>query len=123
MNLKFYAEEVCYSEALDGEIIQLVFQEFPDPDIEIDYTQKDVKLPESIKHITFSANYEFPPYTISVSWYDGVEEDGGELIKKIELTDNVLKLLLENNFNFEVEFQTDDITLKNIEQFLLSENS
>jgi hypothetical protein len=121
MHLKFHAEEVCYSEALGGDIIQVSFQEKPDP--EIDYGKKNHLLPPPIKYIGFSACYEFPPFTTSVDWCDGENDDGGELIKKIELTETSLKLVLENNYSFEVNFKTDDITFQNIKSFLLGAKS
>ena len=117
MHLVFYAEEVNYAEALDGDIIQASFQEKPDP--EIDYSKKNSPLPPPIKYVGFSSNYEFPPFSTSVDWCDGEDDDGGELIKKIELTKTTLKLVLENNFSFDISFNTDDETFQNIKSFLL----
>ncbi|WP_057831331.1 hypothetical protein [Colwellia sp. TT2012] len=116
MHLEFYAQEVHYAEALGGDIIQVSFQEYPDP--EVDYNKSDFQLPPSVKRIFFSANYEFPPCATHVDWCDGEEEDGGELIKEIELTNRSLKMTLKNNYSFNVSFKTDDITFQKIKCFL-----
>jgi len=121
MHIVFNAQEVDYREALGGDIIQVSFKEYPDP--EVDYSKKNWKLPPPVKSVDFSVNYEFPPYTTVVNWCDGEEEDGGELIKEIELTETLMRLVLENKFSFEVSFKTDDITFIKIKKFLLSVNN
>jgi len=121
LHLVFNAEEVCYSEALGGDIIQVSFQETPDP--EMDYSKKKLTLPPPVKYIGFSACYEFPPFSISVEWCDGEDDYGGESIRNLELTETKLNLILENNYRFEVSFKTDDITFQNIKSFLLSTKS
>jgi hypothetical protein len=121
MHIVFNAREVDYSEALGGDIIQVLFQEYPDP--EVDYSKKNWKLPPPVKSVGFSANYEFPPYKIVVNWCDGEEEDGGESIKEIDITETNLRLVLENNVSFEISFKTDDITFIKIKKFLLGVSS
>ncbi|WP_299667865.1 hypothetical protein [uncultured Psychromonas sp.] len=116
MHLEFYAQEVYYAGEPDGDIINVSFQEYPDP--EIDYTKKKFDLPPSVKGIFFSVNYEFPPSQIKVDWCDGEEESGGELIIDIELTKTSLKIVLSNNYSFNVSFETDDVTFQNIKSFL-----
>ena len=121
MHIVFNAQEVDYSEALGGDIIQVSFQEYPDP--EIDYSKRNWKLPPPVKSVVFSANYEFPPYTTVVNWCDGEEDDGGESIKEIEITETYLRLVLENNVSFDISFKTDDITFIKIKRFLLGVNN
>ena len=117
MHLEFYAQEVYYADALDGGIINVSFQEYPDP--EIDYSKRDFDLPPSVKGVFFSANNEFPPCETHVEWSDGEEEeDGGESIKEIELTKTSLKMVLNNNYSFNINFETDDITYQKIKSFL-----
>ena len=116
MHLEFYAKEVHYCEALDGDLINVSFREHPDP--EVDYSKKNFQFPPPVKGVFFSANYEFPPYTTYVDWCNGNEEDGGESIKEIELTKTSLKMVLKNNFSFNIGFETDDLTFKNIKSFL-----
>lgn len=52
MHLKFYAQEVDYCEALGGDIINVSFQEFPDP--EFVYSKKNFQLPPLMKGVFFS---------------------------------------------------------------------
>jgi hypothetical protein len=115
MNLLFHAKEVTYSEALGGDIVQVSFQEEPDPDI--DYGKKGAPLPPVIKYVLISANYEFSGIK-HVEWCDGEEFDGGQSIRKVEITKTRLKLVVVNGFNFEVTFNTDEITFQKIVAFL-----
>jgi hypothetical protein len=118
MNLQFFAQEVSYSEALDGEIVQVIFQEEPDP--EIDYSKKKIPLLPPIKYVMFSASYEFPPYEINVEWCDGKDYDGMKLIKEVVVSKTELKVVLEDGSRINIEFNTDRITFGNIKRFLLS---
>ena len=95
MHIVFNAQEVDYREAIGGDIIQVSFQEHPDP--KVDYSKKNWKLHPPIKSVSFSANYEFPPCSTVVDWCDGEEDDGRESIKEIELS-NILLLKRSNNF-------------------------
>lgn len=117
MNLEFYAQEVYYADALDGGIINVSFQEYPDP--EIDYNKKNFKLPVSVKGVFFSKNNELSFESIMVDWCDGEEENGGELIKDIKLTKTSLKIALNNNEIFNISFEIDDETFQNIKLFFL----
>ncbi len=115
MNLEFEAEETDYNEAIDGDIVQVHFQEYPDPDI--DYGKKNAPLPPPIKSLGFSANYEFGS-DIEVSWCDGEEDYGGLAIKNIDLSINNISVLLEDDTLIKVKFSTDKITYKKIHHFL-----
>ena len=94
MYLEFEAQEVDYIEALDGDIVQVNFQEYPDPDE--DYGKKNAPLPPPIKSLGFSANYEFGS-DIQVEWCDGEEYDGGMAIKNLDLSKQEIIVLLEND--------------------------
>ena len=120
MNLEFHAKEVIYSEALGGDIVQVSFQEEPDPDI--DYSKRGAPLPPAIKNVMISAHYEFSGEK-HVEWCDGKECDGGQLIRYIEITKTQLKLVVENGFRFDVSFNTDEITFKKMTLFLLGDNT
>jgi len=115
MHLEFYAQEVYYAA---GDIINLSFQEFPDP--EIDYSKRDFELLASVKGVFFSINQALPSSEISVSWCDGEEERDDELIKEIELTETSLKMVLKSNDSFSVDFATDAATFENIKSLLLA---
>ncbi len=119
MDLKFDAQEVTYTEALDGDLVQLIFQEEPDP--EFDYSKENQPIPPLTKYVMISANYEFPPCDATVEWSDGDDYDGMKLIKDIELTKARIKMVLENGCQIDVRYKTDDITFNNIKKFLLSD--
>jgi hypothetical protein len=66
-NIKFIASEVEYTEALDGEIVQLSFDEDPDQD----------PFNRTKYYFMISQNYEFPGKP-SMEWHDGKTDNGGE---------------------------------------------
>jgi len=116
MHLIFHAQEVYYAEGRDGDIINLSFQEFPDP--EIDYANNHFELPPSVKGVFFSVNYELPSSDIFVSWCDGEEERDDELIEAITLTETSLTMILKSGASFNVSFATDAVTFENIKSLL-----
>jgi len=118
MHLVFNAQEVYYAEGRDGAIINLSFQEFPDP--EIDYGNSQFELPPSVKGVFFSVNHELPSSNIYVSWCDGEEEWDDQLIKDIELTETSLKMVLTSDARFDISFATDAATFANIKSLLIS---
>ena len=95
-------------------LYKYLFNKSPD----IDYGKKGAPLPPAIKNIMISANYEFSGKK-HVEWCDGEEFDGGQSIRKVEITKTRLKLVVVNGFNFEVTFNTNDITFQKIVAFLL----
>ncbi len=109
MKIKFNAEEVNYSEAIDGDIIQVSFDE----------KESDDLIENPYKCVSISINYEFPPYEPTIEWCDGSEFNGGLKIKSYNLTEDSFKLFLEENVSFDISFKTDQKTLKNIETFFL----
>jgi len=116
MHLIFNSQEVSYSEALGGDIVQVTFQEKPDP--EYDYSKNNAPLPPLMKYIMISVNYEFSSAK-TVEWSDGDDFDGGGTIKELTLTKSLLKLNLANGFSCEVSFTVNEATFKNIKSFLL----
>ncbi|OEU52443.1 MAG: hypothetical protein BA871_08875 [Desulfuromonadales bacterium C00003096] len=109
MKIKFNAKEVEYSEAIDGEIIQISFGENDSDDI----------LENPYNYITISVNYEFPPIEPTIEWCDGVEFTGGNDIKSYAITNDSFQLDLSDNVSFDISFKTNEEKLKNIEAFLL----
>ena len=91
-NIRFKASEVTYNEAIDGEIVQVSFDEDPDSD----------PLDRTKCYIMISQNYEFPgPPT--VEWHDGEHYDGGSEILSCRFTDNFFELTTTNGVKFRVE--------------------
>ena len=119
MNIKFIAEDVSYNEALGADIVQIGFYEYCDD--EVDYSKRNAPLPPPIKGITISANYEFPPYDLEVEWCDEEGYDGGCKIKELDLTEKSIRVVLDNQIGFDIEFNTDKVTYKNIRDFLLKQ--
>lgn len=110
LRLAFYAEVVECNEAIDGELVQVTFQEKPDEEQD----GLNFQTVPAIKSVTFSINYEFPPAAVAFEWCDGKEFDGGCSIRLVELTDNALIVELCNGNTFEVRFNTDQLNLKKI---------
>ena len=110
MHLNFTAKSTSYAEALGGDIIQLTFEE---------YESEDIYNPTAL-YLLISINYEFPPFTPSVEWFDGNEENGGAEILNYKIINNSLQLWLNNNLSFDISFSVNEETFKNIEEFLLS---
>lgn len=118
MLLVFYAQQVDYSEALGGDIVNVSFQEKPDDDI--DYGKSGAPTPPLMKYVLISAYYEESSAKI-VEWCDEEEFDRSESIEQIELSRTLMKLTLKNGVRCEVSFRTDDITFHRIKSFLLDD--
>lgn len=98
MNLRFKAEDVTYLDAIDGEIVQISFNEKKDDD----------RFNSKTKYLIFSVSYEFEPIEPSIEWFDGNECDGGSEVTKYSFTKNSLKVWLENGLSFDVSYLIDD---------------
>ena len=109
MHINFTSKTTSYNEALDGDIIQVYFEE--------DET-KDAFNQTSL-YLSLSVNYDFPPFTPSIGWFDGNEENGGAEILNYKINKNSFQLWLNNNLSFDISFTTNEKTFRNIEAFLL----
>ena len=110
MEIKFKAQKVTYNEALDGEIINASFYQQDSEDF----------FEKPSKYLSVSINYEFPPAKPSTEWFDGDKFDGGLDIITYSLEKNSLRIVLQNNMVFDISFDTDENTYKNIYEFLSS---
>ena len=117
MHLAFYAKVVTYDEAIDGEIVSVSFQEEED-DPNLDCTSVDSLYDNPVKGIWISAASEFEDFVADVEWCDGKDYDGKYDVSDYILTKNKLELTLIDGSQFEIDFSTDDNTLKEIEAFL-----
>ena len=108
MHIEFTANDVSYNEALGGDIVQIYLEE----------DGNDDSFNPSKYYIHISANYEFPPFTAKVDWFDGNEEDGGIGIANYKISKNSLQLWLDNGMSFCVNFDTEKNTFSSIKDFL-----
>ncbi len=94
MHIEFTANDVSYNEALDGDIVQVNFEEDSDDD----------SFNPSKYYVNISVNYEFPPCTPSVEWFDGNESSGGANIVNYNMKKNLLQLWLDNEMSFNINY-------------------
>ena len=105
-NINFIASEVEYTEAIDGEIIQLSFDKDPDQD----------PLDRNKCYFMVSWNYEFPGKP-TVEWHDGKTDDGGAEFLNYKLTKNLFELITINNIKFKTQHNCKEETFVQIENF------
>ena len=110
MHIKFAANNVSYNEAIDGEIVQVVFDE----DTDNDSTEI------SKYYLLISVNYEFGSNLPSIEWFDGNECNGGASITNYRIDRSLLQISLDNSLSFDIAFSTEEQMYKNIESFLSS---
>jgi hypothetical protein len=108
MKIKFEAQKVSYSEALDRDIIQISFEQKDSDDL----------IDNPYKYLMISVNYEFPPCTPTVEWCDGEDFNGGSEIENYQMNENSLQLNLKDNVSFDISFNTDLKTIEDIKNFL-----
>ena len=108
--IQFTASEVEYNEAIDGEIVQISFDEDPNKD----------PFNGNKCNVSISQNYEFPGKP-TIEWHDGENDDGGAEIKHYELTDNILKVQTNAGISFKVHHHCSSKVLKLIKSFLQRE--
>lgn len=111
MNLEFEAKSVSYEEALDGDIVQVHFEENPDDD----------PLNPTSCSLCLSINYEFPPTSIDCEWCDGNDYDGGAEAIEYSISHGEFVVWLNNGMRIKVNFATDTSCIKKIERLLRKE--
>jgi len=109
-HITFVANEVSYLDALDGDIVQLSFDEDPDQD-----PFHRIKCELSI-----SQNYEFPGKP-TVEWHDGEDYDGGVEVRRYRLTQNLFELETIDGPTFTIQHRCPHETYVQIERFLQRE--
>jgi len=108
--IQFTALEVEYNEAIDGEIVQISFDEDPDQD---PFNRKKC-------YVSISQNYEFPGKP-TIEWHDGESDDGGAEIKDYELTDSIFNLQTNAGVTFNIQYHGNSKVLKMIKSFFKRE--
>lgn len=111
MNFEFTAKSVSYEEALDGDIVQVSFEENPDD---------DPLNPKSCS-LYLAINYEFPPCHIDFSWCDGNDYDGGAKAIKYSISNSEFIVWLDNESRIKVNFSTNASCYKKIASLLHNE--
>lgn len=107
MNISFIAKEVEYTEALDGDIIQISFDEDPSGD----------PFNKTTSCIVIQQNYEFPN-GLSFQWNDGNNNEGASDIFSYVITNEVLELKTTDGLYFKIKHNCKKETLKQIVEFL-----
>ena len=108
MDIEFTAKYVDYVEALDGDIVQVVFSQ----DRDEDYCNR-TKL-----YLLLSSNYEFGSSTPYAEWYDGEEENGGERVTGYILDRAEVTIRLKNGHVFKIKHQAEESVYNKIESYL-----
>ncbi len=108
MHIKFTAQDISFTEAIGGDIVQVSFEEDGEDD--------PIKPSKYYFHI--SVNYEFPPIIPSIEWFDGKESDGGANILNYKLNRNSLQLWLDNSTSFDINFEIEDTLFNSINKFI-----
>jgi hypothetical protein len=108
--VQFTASEVEYNEAIDGEIVQIIFDEDPDQD---PFNRKK-------RFVLISHSYEFPGKP-TVEWHDGECDDGGAEIKSYKLTSKDFVLKTNAGVMFKVQHHGHNEVLRKIKAFFQRE--
>ena len=109
MRIKFKAQDVSYSEALGGDIIQVSFAEKDSDDLHVN----------PYKYLLISVNYEFPPSIPKVEWCDGNDFNGGAKIVSYVFSKESLQMTITGGIGFDISFEADKNTINSIDKFLL----
>ncbi len=109
-DINFIASEVEYTEAIDGEIVQVSFDEDPDQD----------PFNRSKCYLLISQNYEFHGKP-SVEWHDGKTDGGGAEVVSYKFTKTFLELMTDNHLKFKIEHSCSEGKFILIQKFLYRE--
>ena len=107
MNINFKAIEATYNEAIDGEIIQISFDEDSSED----------PFNRTKRYICISQNYEFRNEP-TLEWHDGKDYGGGAGVQNYNLTKDLFELETTDGLNFKIEHNCSNKVLVQIQEFL-----
>ncbi len=108
--INFTAKEVDYGEALDGEIVQISFDEDPTED----------PMSRTTCYFMISQNYEFPDNP-TLEWHNGIDYDGGSEIIDYTFTKEIFEVNLKNGLSFKIHHHCSKSVFIKIQAFLESE--
>lgn len=95
MTLAFKSKYVNCADAIEGEILQVIFDTIPP-----DQDQEDRCSP----YVCLSRNFEFPG-TATVEWHDGSDYNGGAEIVSMTLGSNRVRITLDRPLTIDVAFR------------------
>jgi hypothetical protein len=111
MHISFIANNVTYNEAIDGEIVQALFEENSE-------TELDDPFDASKLYLLVSINYEISPFSPEIEWSDGHEFSGGAKVLNFMLNRESFQVWLDNGMSFDIQHKADQKTFKQIQHFL-----
>ena len=109
--ITFKANDVTYNEAIDGEIIQVCFDEDPDQD----------PFKRNKCYLMISQNYEFGRDEPTIEWHDGNEDDGGTKVFSYSLNESLFELTTNDGVMFNIQHSCEKEILIKIQEFLKHE--
>jgi hypothetical protein len=108
MKITFKANDVTYTEAIDGEIIQICFDEDSDQD----------PLNRNKCYLMISQNYEFNHDEPTIEWHDGNKDGGGSEVFSYSLNEKSFELTTNDGLIFSIQHRCEKDVLTKIQQFL-----
>ena len=110
MNLSFQALYVNCSNAMDGEIQQVIFDTIrDDPDAE-EYIRKS-------PYVLISRNFEFSGES-TIEWHDGNDDEGGASISSVLLESKRIFVILDKQGTIEITFHLNDKQFEELKKHL-----
>ena len=118
LKIEFRANQVSYSEAIDGEIVQVEFAEKEDA-VE-DGTELNAEIFDPTdRYLHISAAYEFGSRIPDAEWSDGKEASGGVNVDSFKISATEATINLKNRYTFHIEHSANESVIKKIRSFLL----
>ena len=113
MDIEFKATIVEYSEAIGGDIIQVLFAEGEDED----------PFNITFRYLCLSSNYEFDFNSNfpQAEWFDGNEIDAGASVVSYKIGSNEVKIQLNNGYVFNIHYEQPASLLAQIRAYLSRE--
>ncbi len=106
--ITFKANDVTYNEAIDGEIIQVCFDEDPDQD----------PFRRNKCYLLISQNYEFGHQAPTIEWHDGKDVDGGSGVFSYSFKEGMFELTTSDGVMFNIQHNCEREILIKIQHFL-----
>jgi hypothetical protein len=109
-HIQFQAIDVSCGEAIDYEIVQVIFDSVKD-DPEADYRER------ASPYLLLSANFEFDD-EVQLEFHDGQADDGGYSVTEIKLWHDRVRVVAEGGPEFDIGFQLSKTAFTRLRRFL-----